>query len=84
MLTLGLIALFAVAAVTAVAMLTWQVADAAPKIAQLKTALAECPHTRELRFTIREITVSPRHGQVVAMPVRIKPLALPQALRAAA
>ncbi len=84
MFTLGLIALFSVAAVTSAAMLAWQIADAAPKIAQLKAALADCPQTRELRFTIREITVSPRHGQVVAMPVRIKPLALPQAHRAAA
>ena len=84
MLTLGLIALFCVAAITAAVMLAWQIADAAPKIGQLKAALAQCPQTRELRFTIREITISPRHGQVVALPARIKPRALPQALRAAA
>ena len=84
MLTFGLIVLFLVAGVTAMATLVWQLADAAPKIAGLHAALADCPQTRELRFTIREITVSPRHGQVVAMPVRIKSLALPQALRAAA
>lgn len=84
MLTIGLIVLLSVAGVTAVAMLGWQIANAAPKIAGLRAALANCPQTRELRFSIREITVSPRHGQVVALPVRIKPLALPQPLRAAA
>ena len=33
MLTLGLISLFSLAAVTAIAMLAWQIAGAAPKIA---------------------------------------------------
>ena len=84
MLTVGLIVLFLVAGVTAVAMLVWQIADAAPKIAGLQAALADCQPSRDLRFTVREITVSPRHGQVLALPVRIKPLALPQPLRAAA
>ena len=84
MLTFGLIVLFLVAGVTAIATLVRQIADAAPKIAGLHAALADCPQSRELRFTVREVLVSPRHGQVVAMPVRIKPLALPQALRAAA
>ena len=88
MLTFGLFVLFSIAAVTAVAMLAWQIADAAPKIAGLQAALADCPQTRELRFTVRETLVSPRHGQVVALPLRVsikvKPAGSPQPLRAAA
>lgn len=84
MLTFGLIALFSIAAVTAIAMLVRQIADAAPRIAELKTALAHCPQTRELRFTIRETLVSPRHGQIVPLPIKVKPAGSPQPLRAAA
>ena len=84
MLTFGLIALFSIAAVTATAMLAWQIADAAPRIAELQAALAECPQTCELRFTIRETLVSPRHGQVVPLPIKVKPSGSPQPLRAAA
>ena len=83
MLAFGLVALFTVAAVTAVAMLGWQIAQVLPHVAQLKTAMAECPQTREVRFTLRETLVSPRHGQVVALPVKIKS-AVQQPLRAAA
>ena len=83
MLAFGLIALFTAAAVAAVAMLGWQIADAHPHVAQLKAALAECPRTHEVRFTLRETLVSPRHGQVVALPVKIKSVAQ-QPLRAAA
>jgi hypothetical protein len=84
MMAFGLIGLFTLAAIIAVATLGFQIAAALPRIAGIKAALAECPPTRELRFTIREITVSPRHGQVVALPVRIRSLVSPQPLRAAA
>lgn len=84
MIAFGLIALFTLATVVALATLGFEIAAAVPRIAGIKAALADCPQTRELRFTIREITVSPRHGQVVALPVRIKSLASPQPLRAAA
>ncbi len=84
MIVFGLTALFALAAITAVSMLGFSIAAALPHIAAIKAALANCPQTRELRFTVREITVSPRHGQVAHLPVRIKPLAAPRPLRAAA
>ena len=84
MLTVGLIVLLSVAGVTAVTMLVWQIADAAPKIAGLRAALADCPQTRELRFTVRETLVSPRHGQVVVLPIKLKPVRVAQPLRAAA
>ena len=84
MIVLGLTALFTLAAVVALATLGFEIAAAVPRFAEIKSALAECPPTRELRFTIREITVSPRHGQVVTLPVRIKPLVSPLPLRAAA
>ena len=84
MIVFGLTALFAFAAIVALATLGLEIATALPRIAGIKTALAEGPQTSELRFTIREITVSPRHGQVVVLPVRIKPLTAPQPLRAAA
>ena len=84
MLTVGLILLLSVAGVTAVTMLVWQIADAAPKIAGLRAALADCPQTRELRFTVRETLVSPRHGQVVVLPIKLKPVRVAQPLRAAA
>ena len=84
MLTFGLIALFSMTAVTAIAMLAWQIAAAAPKVADLKAALADCPQTRELRFTLRETLVSPRHGQIVTLPIKINPVSLEQPLRAAA
>ena len=84
MLTMGLIVLFSFAAVTAVALLAWQISDAAPKIAGLRAALADCPQTRELRFMVRETLVTPRHGQVVALPVKLKPVRLAPPLRAAA
>ena len=84
MLTFGLIALFAFAALVAISMLISQIADALPRVADLKAALAECPQTRELRFTIRETLVSPRHGQIVALPIKVKPMGSPEPLRAAA
>ncbi len=84
MLTFALIALFSIAAVTAIAMLAWQVAAAAPKVADLKAALADCPQTTEFRFTVRETIVSPRHGQIVTLPIKIKALGSAQPLRAAA
>ena len=84
MIAFGLTALFAFAAIVALGSLGFGIAAALPRIAGIKAALAECPQARELRFTIREITVSPRHGQVAHLPVWIKPLAAPQPLRAAA
>ena len=84
MLTFGLIALFSVAAMAAIGILAWQIADAAPKIAGLKEVLANCPQTRELRFSVRETLISPRHGQIVSLPIKIKPVGSVQPLRAAA
>ena len=84
MLTLGLIALFSIAAVVAIAMLIWQIADAAPRIAGLKAALANCPQSREFRYSLRETLVNPRYGQVVSLPVKIRTLGSEQPLRAAA
>ena len=84
MIAFGLTALFALAAVVALTTLGFEIAAVLPRIAGIKAALAECLPMREVRFTTREITVNPRHGQVVALPVRIKPLAAPQPLRAAA
>ena len=84
MLTFGLIALISTAAIVAISMLAWQIADALPRVADLKAALAECPQTRALRFTIRETLVSPRHGQIVALPIKVKPMGSPEPLRAAA
>ena len=84
MIAFGLTALFALAAIAALGTLGFSIAAALPRIAGIKAALADCPQTRELRFSIREITVSPRHGQVAHLPVRIKPLVSPRPLRAAA
>ena len=84
MLTFGLIALFTVAAVAAVVTMGWQITRTLPQIAELKKALAECPQTRELRFTVLETLVSPRYGQVVALPIKLKASGSPQPLRAAA
>ena len=84
MLTFGLIALISTAAIVAISMLASQIADALPRVADLKAALAECPQTRALRFTIRETLVSPRHGQIVALPIKVKPMGSPEPLRAAA
>ena len=84
MMAFGLTALLSFAAIVAIAISALQIAAALPRVAGIKAALSDCPQTRELRFTIREITVSPRHGQVVALPVRIKPAGSLQPLRAAA
>lgn len=84
MMAFGLTALLSFAAIVAIAILALQIAAALPRVAGIRAALSDCPQTRELRFTIREITVSPRHGQVVALPVRIKQAGSPQPLRAAA
>ena len=56
MLAFGLVALFTVAAVTAVAMLGCQISQVLPHVAQLKTAMAECPQTREVRFNLKDKT----------------------------
>ena len=84
MIAFGLTALFAFAAIAALGTLGFSIAAVLTRINGIKAALADCPQTRELRFTIREITVSPRHGEVAHLPVRIKPRALPRPLRAAA
>ena len=84
MIAFGLTALFALAAIAALGTLGFSIAAALPRIAGIKAGLADCPQTRALRFTVREITVSPRHGQIATLPVRIKPLASPRPLRAAA
>ena len=84
MMAFGLTALFALAAIAALGTLGFSIAAALPRVAGIRAALADCPQSRELRFTIREITVSPRHGQVATLPVRIKQAGSPQPLRAAA
>jgi len=65
MIGFGLIALFAFAAIVALATLGFEIAAALPRIAGIKAELAAGPQNQELRFTIREIMVSPRHGHVV-------------------
>ena len=84
MLTFGLIALYSVTAMVAIGTLAWQITDAVPKIAGLKVALTNCPQTRELRFSVCETLISPRHGQVVTLPIRVKLVGSSQPLRAAA
>ena len=79
----GLASLFVLAALVAFAVITASVARALPQVRAVKAALANCPETRELRFTVRELVVTPARGNVVALPVRLKPAAL-QPLRAAA
>jgi CDP-diacylglycerol--serine O-phosphatidyltransferase len=46
--------------------------------------LADCSQTRELRFVVRDTLVSPRHGQIVTLPIKLKPVGSAQPLRAAA
>ena len=83
MIAFGLATLFVLAALVALAVIAVAVARALPQVRELKAALANCPETRELRFTVRELVVAPARGNVVALPVRFKPAAL-QPLRAAA
>lgn len=85
MLSFATSAVFLAAAVIACGVLGFQLAAALPQAAQLKQALRDCPQTRELRYTIVETMVTPRHGDVVALPARIRPLAAqPKPFRAAA
>ena len=85
MLSFAISALFLAAAAIACRVLAFQLAAALPQAAQLRQALHGCPQTRELRFTIVETLVTPRHGDVIALPIRIKPLAgQPKPFRAAA
>ena len=87
MIAFGMTALFVMAAFAALAVIAVSFARAVPQVRALKAALASCPETRELRFTVRELVVTPARGaargNVVALPVRFKPAAL-QPLRAAA
>ena len=83
MIAFGLAALFFMGSLVALAVIAVSVARALPQVRGLKAALANCPETRELRFTVRELVVAPARGNVVALPVRFKPAAL-QPLRAAA
>lgn len=83
MIAFALIALFLVAALVAVGTIGTAVSAALPRMQELKLALRDCPDTREMRFTIREIVVVPAHGKVVALPLRFKPVA-DRPLRAAA
>ena len=83
MIAFGLASLFVLAALVAFAVITASFARALPQVRAVKAALANCPETRELRFTVRELVVIPARGNVVALPVRLKTAAL-QPLRAAA
>lgn len=83
MIAFGLASLFVLAALVACGVIATSITGALPQLRGLKAALAECPETRELRFTVREVVVSPARGNVIALPVRFKPAAL-QPLRAAA
>jgi len=83
MIAFGLAALFTIAAIVALTVIAAAMLRALPQARALKAALAACPETRELRFTIRELVVTPARSNVVALPVRIKPAVL-QPLRAAA
>ena len=82
MVALVLVALFLVAASIALGTIGLAVSAALPRVRELKLALAECPQQRELRFTIREVMVTPVRGKVVALPLRFKQPVQP--LRAAA
>lgn len=85
MLSFAMITLFVAAATLALGVLALQIAATLPQVAPLRQALCECPQTREFRFTFTETLVTPRHGEVVALPVRIKPsVSQPKPLRAAA
>ena len=84
MLSFAMIALFVAAAALALGVLALQIA-ATLQVAPLRQALRSCPQTREFRFTFTETLVTPRHGEVVALPIRIKSAAAqPKPYRAAA
>ena len=53
--------------VVSLGLLAQMVRVALPRFAALKRELAECPATRELRFTVRETVVSWNDGTVVAL-----------------
>ena len=85
MLSFAMIALFVAAAALALGVLALQIAATLPQVAPLREALRSCPQTREFRFTFTETLVTPRHGEVVALPIRIKSAAAqPKPYRAAA
>lgn len=76
--------LLGVLLVVSLGLLAQMVRVALPRFAALKRELAECPATRELRFTVRETVVSWNDGTVIALPVRPARLARPaQVLRPA-
>lgn len=83
MIAFGLAALFFLGSLVALAAIAVAVVRALHQVRGLKAAMANCPETRELRFTVRELVVTPARGNVVALPVRFKSAAL-QPLRAAA
>jgi hypothetical protein len=56
---------------------------ALPQVAALRQALRDCPETREVRFTVREIVVSHHDGKVVPLRPR-RAFSRPLPLRVAA
>ncbi|MFM5917747.1 MAG: hypothetical protein ACKOOL_09465 [Novosphingobium sp.] len=83
MIAFALVGLFVTATALALGVIGAAVSVALPRVRELKTALAECPEQREMRFTIREVAVAPAYAKVIALPLRFKSSAS-HPLRAAA
>jgi hypothetical protein len=77
--------LLALGGIFAVASLVRSFRTALPQIAGLRQALKDCPETRQVRFTVREIVVSYNDGKVIPLrPRGAVNLPRPQTVRAAA
>lgn len=74
---------FALVAGLTFASLAVTLRNALPAIAALRRDMAECPQTRELRFTVRELRYTSRVN-VIELPVRVRNQALRHGPRAAA
>lgn len=79
-------ALFLLAALLICGVFAAALRQALPLARRLRAALADCPETLELRYTIRETVVGWNDGTVVVLPLRARsiPRARPVGLRAAA
>ena len=84
MIAFSLAMLFSLAALQAAGAIGAAIASALPRVRNLQRALRDCPETREMRFTVREVMVTPAHAKVVALPVRFRSAASSQPLLAAA
>lgn len=85
MFAIELSVLLALGGIFAVASLVRSLRTALPQIAGLRGALRDCPETRQVRFTVREIVVSYNDGKVIPLrPRRAVSLPRRQTVRAAA